>query len=131
MVPAAVERNLFQRFLAARETTEKLAGWRAIAIDRLPSTGPLLLVFRSAAAGDPEIVTAWAEYEERRHRDSARIVASCAHLLREGLSVQRATDVYRSTFTSDTEDLFVRVRGWSLEEYADWLVDALDRLLFA
>ena len=38
--------------------------------------------------------------------------------------------VYWSTFTGDTEDLFVRVRGRSVEEYADRLADALGRLLF-
>ncbi|GAA4697707.1 hypothetical protein GCM10023215_40020 [Pseudonocardia yuanmonensis] len=57
------------------------------------------------------------------------LVASFAPLLRDGLSVDEAADVYWSVFTTETMDALVRGRGWSVERYADWIVDAVDRLL--
>ncbi|WP_283235407.1 hypothetical protein [Rhodococcus sp. Q] len=37
--------------------------------------------------------------------------------------------VFWSVFTTETWDMFVRGRGWSTAEYADWLADEVDRLL--
>jgi hypothetical protein len=45
------------------------------------------------------------------------------------VDVDQAVDVVWAVFASDTADRFLGDRGWTVERYADWLVDAIDRLL--
>jgi AcrR family transcriptional regulator len=123
-----IAREPFQRLMAATGKEPKLAALREIAVDRLPATGPVLRVFREAAATDPELAAAWADYEGRRHADALAVMGSFAPLLREDTSVARAADVLWAAFPEDTAGRFVD-RGWTVEEYADWLVASLDRLL--
>jgi hypothetical protein len=111
-----------------RDKDAKLAVLREIAREVLPRLAPIMRAFREAAPGDPEIAQAWEEYE-RRYADIRAIVESFAHLLRPGLTVERATDVYWAALDTRTADLFMLGRGWSLDDYADWLADAVDRLL--
>ncbi|MFI7129558.1 hypothetical protein ACIBQ1_27935 [Nonomuraea sp. NPDC050153] len=56
-------------------------------------------------------------------------LGSFAHLLRPGLTVDQATDIFWVTFKEQTADAFLLDRGWTLADYADWFVDAVDRLL--
>ncbi|MFR9803896.1 TetR/AcrR family transcriptional regulator [Pseudonocardia sp. RS010] len=121
-------REAVQHLIRAQDKAEKLALLREVTRATVPRVLPMLRVFRDAA-GDPEIATAWAEYERRRYEDMHALVASFAPLLRDGLTVDEATDVYWSVFTTETMDTFLRGRGWSIERYADWSVDAADRLL--
>ncbi|MER7281973.1 helix-turn-helix domain-containing protein [Dactylosporangium sp. NPDC000244] len=120
----------FQQMLNARDKDEKLRLLRGITLDWLPAAGPILRSFREAAPGDPEIAAAWEEYERRRHRDAGAIIESCSHLLRPGLTVERATDIYWAALGPQVADAFLLGRGWALTDYADWLMDAMDRLLF-
>ncbi|MEV8515074.1 helix-turn-helix domain-containing protein [Dactylosporangium sp. NPDC051484] len=123
-------RDRFQQMLNAHAKDEKLLLLRGITVDWLPIAGPILRSFRDAAPGDPEIAAAWEEYERRRHTDARIIIESCSHLLRPGLTVERATDIYWAALSLQTADAFLLGRGWSLTDYADWLVDGMDRLLF-
>jgi hypothetical protein len=86
-------------------------------------------VFSAAAVGDAEIAEAWAEYERRRHLDNRILIGAFEPWLREGLDVDRANDIFWAVFTHVPADNLMRGRGWSLEEYADFLVDAVERLL--
>lgn len=124
-----IRRDGFQQLLSERDKDAKLAVLREIAREVLPRLAPIMRAFREAAPGDPEIAQAWEEYERRRYADIRAIVASFAHLLRPGLTVERATDVYWAALDTRTADLFMLGRGWSLDDYADWLADAVDRLL--
>ena len=123
------QREQFTRLLAAEGKADKLAVLREMAMDRLPSIGPILRAFRNAAGADPEVAASWAEYEQRRAADTSVLVGSFAPLLRPPLDVEQAVDVFWAVFASDTADRFLGDRGWSVEQYADWLVDAVDRLL--
>ncbi|MFF5225360.1 TetR/AcrR family transcriptional regulator [Dactylosporangium sp. NPDC000521] len=120
----------FQQMLNARAKDEKLRMLREITVDWLPAAGPILRSFREAAPGDPEIAAAWEEYERRRYSDARAIIESCSHLLRSGLTVERATDIYWAALNLQTADALLLGRGWSLADYADWLMDGMDRLLF-
>lgn len=119
-------RAAVQRLLGAQDRVEKLALLHAITRETVPRVLPMLRVFRDAV-GDPEIAAAWAEYERRRYTDMHALVASFAPLLREGLTVDEAADVYWSVFSTETMNLFLR--RWTVDRFADWLVDAVDRLL--
>jgi hypothetical protein len=45
------------------------------------------------------------------------------------LDVDRATDIYWSLAGLELADSLIRVRGWTVEEYADWMAEAVERLL--
>ena len=123
------QRELFTRLLAAESKADTLAALRELAVDRLPAIGPILRAFRNAAGADPEVAASWAEYEQRRAADTGVLVGSFAPLLRPHLDLEQAVDVFWSVFASDTADRVLGGRGWTVEQYADWVVDAVDRLL--
>lgn len=124
---AVLERADLQPLLASTDKATKLAMLRDATVAYTRSAGPMVRVFRDAAAGDPELAGHWAEYERRRYSDMRALIGSFGPLLREG--VDRAADVTWSVFTSETADNLQHGRGWTVEEYADWLVDTLDRLV--
>ncbi|MFF0817078.1 TetR/AcrR family transcriptional regulator [Rhodococcus sp. NPDC003318] len=119
----------FVEILTGRTKEAKLDALRRVAGNRPDEEAALLCEFRSAAGGDGEIADAWTEYERRRYSDMHVLVASFEHLLRDGIDVDRATDVAWALFTIETGDRFVRGRNWTPVEYGDWMADALDRLL--
>jgi hypothetical protein len=86
-------------------------------------------VFSAAAAGDADIAETYAEYGRRRYQDSRAVVGAFERWLRPGFDLDRATDVFWATFSHETGAALIDDRGWSPERYADWLVDAFDRLL--
>jgi len=123
------QREMFTRLLEAPDRAAKLAAARAMAAAYVPISTPMLRVFSAAAVGDAEIAEAWAEYERRRHLDNRILIGAFEPWLREGLDVDRANDIFWGVFTHVPADNLMRGRGWSLEEYADFLVDAVERLL--
>jgi AcrR family transcriptional regulator len=90
---------------------------------------PVLTAFRNAAATDPALAAAYAEYEQRRLADLSGLVEGLS--LRPGLTTARAVDVLWTLLGTDVAALLVDGRGWTVEAYADWLVDSLERLLLA
>jgi AcrR family transcriptional regulator len=127
-VPFA-RRELFQRVVESPARGDKLAAAREMARTYIPLTIPMIRVFADAAPGDPEVAEAWAEYERRRHQDARVLIGAFEPWLRADLDVERATDVFWGLFSHVPVDNLMRVRGWSLDEYADFLVDAVERLL--
>jgi AcrR family transcriptional regulator len=123
------QRELFVRPIEAPDRAGKLAALRALAVHFIPRSVPMLQVFAAAAAGDTEIAEAWAEYERRRLADQRVLIGSFAPWLRDGLDVDRASDIAWGLFTHEPVANLMGVRGWTLDEYADFLVDAVDRLL--
>jgi AcrR family transcriptional regulator len=124
-----VERELFVRPIEATDRAAKLAALRELVLHFVPRSVPVLQVFAAAAAGDPEIAGAWAEYERRRLADQRVLVGSFGPWLRDGLDAERAAEIAWGLFTHEAVANLMGVRGWTLEEYADFLVDAVDRLL--
>jgi len=123
------QRELFLRLVQAPDRARKLAAVRELVLRYVPDAVPILQVFAGAAAGDPEIAEAWAEYERRRLSDQRIMIAAFEPELRDGLDVERATDIAWGIFTHAPVANLIGVRGWTLEQYADFLVDAVERLL--
>lgn len=124
-----LRRDVFRRLLTSTDLAEKLAVFREITLQYVPQTGPMMRAFASAAAVDGEIAAAWAEYGRRRYADNRALVQSFSPWLRAGLDVDRATDVFWAVFDHETIDALIRHRGWSVENYADWLIDTFALLL--
>jgi AcrR family transcriptional regulator len=126
---AMAEREPFLRFVAAPDRAGKLAAFGDLARRYIPRANPMAVVFAAAAAGDPEIAEAWEEYERRRRADVRVLVASLEPWLRAGVDVETATDILWGAFSDATIDALLRRRGWTLDRYVDFFVDAVDRLL--
>src|SRR3954451_9306049 len=118
------QRALFERVVAAPERADKLAAGREMTRTYVPLTTPILQVFADAAAGDAEIAEAWAEYERRRLQDARLLIGSLEPWLRPGLDVDRATEIFWALFSHVPIAKLLNERGWTVEEYADFLVDA-------
>lgn len=88
---------------------------------------PVLRTFRDAAATDPALAVAYAEYEQRRLADMTGLLDGLT--LRPGIAPARAADVLWTLLGTDVAALLVDGRGWTVQAYADWLVDTLERLL--
>jgi len=127
-VPFA-QRELFTRLVSAPDREGKLGAAREMARTYVPMTVPMIRVFAEAAPGDAEIGAAWAEYERRRLQDARVLVASFEPWLRDGLDLDRATEIFWGVFSHVPAVTLVWERGWSVDEYVDFLVDAVARLL--
>lgn len=92
---------------------------------------PLLLALREASSTEPEAEQVWKEISDRRAANMRRLVADLQHAggLRSGLSVDEAADVVWATNSPELYVMFTRERGWSPEQYEQWLGDAWSRLL--
>jgi AcrR family transcriptional regulator len=126
---ALAARGPFVRFLEAPDLAGKLAAFEDLSRQYIPRANPMGVVFAAAAAGDPEIAEAWEEYERRRHADARVLVAALEPWLREGVDVETATDILWGAFSDTTIDALIRRRGWTLDRYLDFFLDAVQRLL--
>ena len=122
-------RELFVRLAEAPDKAGKLAALRDIATDRGPAVTPMLRTFEAAAAADPEVRTAWEEYESRRYTDSRAMVEMLAPWLRPELEVDTAAETWWALFGIETPDRLLRERGWTARQYGEWFADSVDRLL--
>jgi AcrR family transcriptional regulator len=124
-----LQRDLFRRLFAADDLDEKLATFREISLVYVPQTGPIMTAFAAAAAVDEEIAAAYADYAGRRFSDSRGVIGAFEPWLRPDLDPDRATEIFWAVFSHETAEALVTERGWTVEEYADWQIDTLQRLL--
>jgi AcrR family transcriptional regulator len=93
--------------------------------------GPLLRALLGAVATDPELKALWDEMEAWRLDGQGRFVGMLAEQgrLRPGLSSQTARDIVWTLCSLQVHDLLVVARGWTAEQYQEWLTEALQREL--
>jgi hypothetical protein len=88
--------------------------------------GPLLRVL-DEAAGEPALAQLRTELAEQRlHglRDFANLLAERG-ALKPDLTVDKARDLIWTLCAQGNYDALVTARGWSHEEYREWLTEAL------
>jgi AcrR family transcriptional regulator len=124
-----IQREPVVRMMTAPTKAEKLRSMRQLALLSVPAIGPIHGAFTAAAAVDAEIAAAWTEYERRRYEDFSAMMESFRPWLREGLDIGRATDIVWGVLSETTANALIDRRGWTVDEYADWLIDAFERLL--
>jgi AcrR family transcriptional regulator len=122
-------RDPFRRLVESTRRSDKLAAWREIAISHTGRVSAAMRMFADAAGGDPDVGAAFADYEQRRFADLRALVASFEPWLRADLDVDRATEMLWAVLGHTTSENLLRVRGWTLEEFADFVVDLVDRLV--
>jgi AcrR family transcriptional regulator len=124
-----LEREPMRALLAAEDPKQWLDGLRAVAAAGVPGSVAIFEAFRGAAAIEERLAEQWRIYSERRYADCVRMIASLGPHLRPGLTVQTATDVFWALISPSVMLGLCRERGWTGEQYADWLADSVRRLL--
>jgi len=86
---------------------------------------------RLAAPTDPDVADVYVESERLRAEQFERFAESLERhgALRPGLGAEKATDILLTMASAQTYLQLTRLRGWSDQEWAEWLGEALCRLL--
>ena len=92
---------------------------------------PVFEIMRSAAKTEPEIAGLMKNlFKERLHNMIIFVQSVAANgLLREGLDNAQAGEIAWALTSPELFQLLTGERGWSKEKYAQWLADALTRIL--
>jgi hypothetical protein len=87
----------------------------------------VLRALRDGTASDPELRGVWDEMEAWRLEGQGRFASMLGErgLLRAGRSIERARDIVWTVCSLPVHDLLVAERGWTSEQYQEWLSDAL------
>lgn len=118
-----VDRDWFRDAVAAEDPREHLRhqvdGAREI-YDRVVD---LLEVLRNAALANEEIGPLWERNKEQRREVQEQLVGALAkkHPLPSGMTVGRAADIGYTLLGPEIYHLLVTERGWSSQEWADWV----------
>lgn len=99
----------------------------------LERVAPIFMVMRAAAKTEPEIDGLLKKMLQQRLQNLTVFVSHLsAHTsLRSGLTDQAAAETVWALTSPDLFSLLVVDRGWPLEQYRQWLADALVRLLLS
>jgi AcrR family transcriptional regulator len=93
--------------------------------------GTLVGVLRNGI-GDPEIGEAWLTRQAGRRELLRGFLATWpAGSLRDGLDIDRATDIAWTLSSDQVYALLVELRGWSVDAYRTWTRETLERELLA
>jgi AcrR family transcriptional regulator len=123
----AVERRPgMQRIIEETDPRRQLSLYAATQPGVWSRVGPLLRVLNDAA-GDPALGHLRTELAEQRlHglRDFASLLAERG-VLKPDLTIDKARDLIWALCAQANYDALVTARGWSHQEYRDWLGEAL------
>ena len=110
---------------------EIVRGWSRLSMEVAPRVSPLLLLMRGAAVVQPDLRELLAELDEARHQrmaENARFLHQAGHL-RESVTARAAADLMWSVTSAEMYELLVLRRGWSLDQYADYIFHTVTSLL--
>lgn len=119
--------------LQAEETDPRkiIAGWGRFVTEVSPRGSPIVLLVRSAAATNQELVALLEEIDAsrlRRMTTNARRLHRAGHL-RPGLTVAAAADVLWTYSAPELYDLLVLRRGMPLTRFGRFVADAMTAAL--
>jgi AcrR family transcriptional regulator len=123
-VPVA-EREWYREVLDEAEPTRRLRLNARNSRAAKVRLGPVLDLVRDAASADDDISTLWDRIQSE-YRDNQRAVLEPLHArsaLREGLDLDRATDILWTVNHPSLWTLLVGARGWTPEEYEAWCAE--------
>ena len=129
-VPAEA-RDYVQDIQAEPDPRRKLARYARAVREIQGRLGPLFVVLREAARGEPELAALWTEIAERRARNMRLFVADVAAAggLRDGVTVDEAADLVWATNAPEFYRLLVDERSWDPQRFEQWLTELWIRML--
>jgi len=130
--PLPAEQRSDRLHLDTADVRAVIRGWGALASEVAPRVVPILLLIRSAAATDPELMALLEEMNAdrlRRMRDNARQLHHSGQL-REDLTLETVADVLWTYSSPEFYELLVLGRGWGSQRYGRFIAAAMiDALL--
>jgi AcrR family transcriptional regulator len=129
-VPAE-QRDYVLRIGAARTAPAKITIYAQAITAIQQRLAPVFLALRDAAATDADCAALWGEIAKRRATNMRAFAAELRSTgeVREDLTDDQVADIIWSMNAAEYWDLLVRERGWTPEQFRDWLADAWTRLL--
>src|SRR5690348_2219019 len=129
-VPAE-ERDYVRAIRAEGDAPRKLRLYAAALAGIQPRLAPLFRVLQGAAPLAPELNELWQGIAKRRGDNMHLFIKDLAGTgcLTSGLTQSRAADIIWTMNSPEFYLLLVEQRGWSVEEYSEWLGEAWIRLL--
>jgi AcrR family transcriptional regulator len=124
---ATLERPHVQALMDDPDPVVQLRGQARLTRSILERLAPALEVVRGAATADPDLAELWERSIKQRATVMERFIAALAAKtpLRDGLDQATAVDIGLALQGPETYDFLVGRRGWSPEQYENWLADAL------
>ena len=104
-----------------------IENWGRLTEEVAALVAPILLLIRTAAASDPELAGLQEEVDHAR-RARMEVNASRLHVsgaLRQGITLEYATDVLWTYSSPELFDLLVLRRGWSLGQYGAFVAEGM------
>jgi AcrR family transcriptional regulator len=125
-IPVA-ERSWFREMLDEPDPQRQLQRFVEVTCRIKQRTARLNEVIRRAAPGDPEIGALWQVVQDQLMADHRMVVERLASngALREELDVERAAKMLWLLNHPSVYYLAIVEGGWSVEEFEQWLADAL------
>jgi AcrR family transcriptional regulator len=129
----ALQRDYVRRVRAAPSAAEKVALYASAVAEVGVRLAPVQLALAEAALTDPECAALRSEINARRAANMRLFAADlrAAGGLRDDLSDDRVADIVWSMNAPEYRALLVGERGWTAEQFGDYLADAWTRLLLA
>jgi hypothetical protein len=128
------ERPEIQAVFAATSTREKLTRYASAARQLGERVGPLLAkLLAGAAGGDADLAQFREAINNERQVGAEGLVRHLTATggLRADLDPDRARDIVWMLISPEVYELLVRDRGWSPDDYEQWLAQALTDALTA
>lgn len=127
-VPAE-QREYVQQMQAEPTAVGKLRIYAQVLPALLGRLAPLVAVTQEAGAAEPQLADLWHEIAERRAANMRRFAASLAETGELAMPVEEAADIIWATNAPEFYLLLVTQRGWSPEQYGEWLAMTWQHLL--
>jgi AcrR family transcriptional regulator len=130
---APEEMPWFAAMLAEPDAAESLRQFIRGAGEVYQRASRISEVLRAAALTDDEVARTYKRHERLRatgYRQVAEMLAAKGRL-REGLSVDTATDILLTVYGDTTYHLLTNERGWSHDQTVAWLAASLPGLILA
>jgi AcrR family transcriptional regulator len=129
---ALIDRRAMQTALHARSGAQILAAFADASTDILTRIGPLLATLLVAGrAGEPELREIAKSANEQRLSDFRRVIEAVVAVgdLHPALGATRAVDIMWTIGSPEVHQQLTVDRGWSQQDYRNWLATTLQTLL--
>ncbi len=94
--------------------------------------GDIIVLLREAGRTEPELATVYDDGRRRGDETRVQVFSSWPDgVLREGLDVPTAVDIYAAICTIDVYTTLTRERGWSPDRVEQWWGEVLARELLS
>ena len=118
---------------AARSQSDPVAligAFARIARDFMERSSAIMHVLATAAQVDPEVAELLTEIRRQRHEGQSRIVAALSDLdaLDSHFELPQAVDITYVALSPDVHRILTVERGWTTDQYEQWIVRSLGML---